>query len=114
MKASIQSNRSDSQKSGTKMGQNGKKINKKVKKRTKREDWITIQPKGDEKTSNQVNGKTYHWCPNHKAWTRHTAAECNCIPNSNQAKGTEKEKSSEAKLKLSKSLAAISDDEEDE
>jgi hypothetical protein len=114
MKASIQSNRSDSQKSGTKMGQNGKKTNKKVKKRTKREDWITIQPKGDEKTSKQVNGKTYHWCPNHKAWTRHTAAECKGIPNSNQAKGTEKEKGSEAKLKLSKALAAISDDEEDE
>ena len=96
------------------MGQNGKKTNKKVKKRTKRETWITIQPKGDEKTSKQVNGKTYHWCPNHKAWTRHTAAECKGIPNSNQATGTEKEKGNEAKLKLSKALAAISDDEEDE
>jgi hypothetical protein len=96
MKASIQSNKSDSQKSGTgtKVGQRGKKTNKKAKK--------------------QVNGKTYHWCPNHKAWTRHTAAECKGIPNSNQAKGTEKEKGSEAKLKLSKALAAISDDEEDE
>ena len=116
MKASIQSNKSDSQKSGTgtKMGQTGKKTSKKCKKRTKREDWITIQPKGDEKTSKQVNGKTYHWCPNHKAWTRHTAAVYKGIPNSNQAKETEKEKGSEAKLKLSKALAAISDKEEDE
>jgi hypothetical protein len=51
MKASIQSNKSDSQKSGAKMGQNGKKTNKKVKKSTKRENWITIQPQGDVRRS---------------------------------------------------------------
>jgi hypothetical protein len=22
------------------------------------------------------NGKTYYWCPNHKAWTIHRAEEC--------------------------------------
>jgi hypothetical protein len=51
MKASSQTNNSDSQKSGTNMGQNGKKTNMKVNKRTKRENWIIIQTKGNEKTS---------------------------------------------------------------
>ena len=38
--------------------------------------WKDVVPKsGDPKTMDK-NGKTYHWCPHHKAWTLHTAENC--------------------------------------
>ena len=27
-----------------------------------------------------MNGKEYHWCPNHNAWTLHTPEECKKKP----------------------------------
>jgi hypothetical protein len=37
--------------------------------------WKSVAPADKSKTK-VVNNKTYHWCPQHKAWTLHTAGEC--------------------------------------
>ena len=42
-------------------------------------DWMLKEPTAQEKASGSkktVSGKQYHWCPHHKAWTRHSPAEC--------------------------------------
>jgi hypothetical protein len=41
--------------------------------------WFKVAPKSGEPISKEVNGKVWHWCPNHKSWTRHTASECKGI-----------------------------------
>eukprot|EP00957_Ditylum_brightwellii_P069633 5288845-Ditylum_brightwellii.AAC.2 len=33
-------------------------------------------PKYEKLLTKVLNGKTYHWCPNHKAWTKHTPGQC--------------------------------------
>jgi hypothetical protein len=30
-------------------------------------------------TSDEVNVKMYHWCPNHKKWCIHTPVECKAL-----------------------------------
>ena len=37
---------------------------------------MTKQPKEGEPENKTVNGKEYHWCKNHAAWTRHKPSEC--------------------------------------
>jgi hypothetical protein len=34
-----------------------------------------FSPKSGESTPNEVNGKVWYCCKNHKSWTRHTASE---------------------------------------
>ena len=38
--------------------------------------WKEVPPKEGEAKVKHVNGKDYHWCPNHNAWTIHTAEQC--------------------------------------
>ena len=38
--------------------------------------WKKVKPKQGESKTKVVNGKTYHWCDKHKAWTLHTNNEC--------------------------------------
>ena len=33
--------------------------------------WMVVPPKAGEKQYQKVQGKDYHWCPNHNRWTRH-------------------------------------------
>jgi hypothetical protein len=40
------------------------------------EAWKKKPPKDDEPTTKEVYNKTWHWCPDHLAWTKHTPAEC--------------------------------------
>ena len=42
-------------------------------------EWMTTQPKEGEPENKTVNGKEYHWCKNHAAWTRHKPSECKGI-----------------------------------
>lgn len=54
--------------------------------------WKDVVPKsGDPKTMDK-NGKTYHWCPHHKAWTLHTAENCR-MSNESEAHDAEIEQS---------------------
>ena len=38
--------------------------------------WKKIPPGDGEPEKKTVNGKTYHWCPYHEAWTVHKPSEC--------------------------------------
>lgn len=88
---------------------------KKAKRLAKKPTWRTTPPKDKEKESKMVEGKEYHWCPTHKAWTRHKPSECKGIAYSGERTAQSQEtKQKETKLKISKALTAISDDDEDE
>jgi len=55
-------------------GKKGKKS--KIKKTKKGQEWKKVAPKSGGPTTIQKNGRTYHWCPNHQAWTYHKPEEC--------------------------------------
>ena len=38
--------------------------------------WKDIAPKDSDPKTKEANGKTYHWCPKHKAWTLHKPEDC--------------------------------------
>ena len=76
--------------------------------------WMTTPPKSGEKQFKKVEGKDYHWCPNHNRWTRHRPSECKGIGFKAAPKEVQGNKFADAKhnMKLSKALAAISEDDE--
>ncbi len=49
-------------------------------KREEKYKWKLIPPKDEESTTKSVlvdgEGKKYHWCVHHKAWTLHSPTEC--------------------------------------
>ena len=116
---SLMSKKSDA--SGKSAG--GKKDQKKTNKKGKgkgkfkpedRPAWMKTPPKDGEKQSKTVEGKEYHWCPDHESWTRHKPSECKGIgfTKGQVKKDADKFSDSKPKMKLSKALAAISSDEE--
>ena len=79
--------------------------------------WMSLPPKNGEKHYKTVEGKDYHWCPNHNRWTRHTASECKGIGFKAPIRTDQGNKfaySNKASMKLSKALAAISVEDDDE
>jgi hypothetical protein len=38
--------------------------------------WTKIPPAPNEPHQKTVNSRLYHWCPKHRAWTRHHPSEC--------------------------------------
>jgi hypothetical protein len=46
-------------------------------KSNKKPDWMLKEPTGSKPKTKTMNQKEYHWCPNHKCWTRHKPSECN-------------------------------------
>ena len=76
---------------------------------------MTTSPKVNEKQNKTVEGKDYHWCPNHNRWTRHRPSECKGIGFKVAApKKDQGHRFAQAKhnIKLSNALAAISQDDE--
>lgn len=107
------------QTSNSKKGADGKKKGQGNKGKTRKADeqqaWKREAPKEGDPTTKTVSGKEWHWCPGHKAWTKHKPSECKGIdyrPGTTKKSG--KEDSGKPKLKLARALAAISDDEDDE
>ncbi len=92
------------------------KDGEKKKKKQEKPKWMTVPPKDDDSKTKTVDGKSYHWCPNHEAWTRHKPSEC-------QGKGFKKpepkkedeEKKSEGNKrgKLAQALASIAESDSD-
>ena len=64
--------------------------------------WKKLAPKHREKTKT-YDGKTYHWCPHHVAWTIHRPEECSKVGREPAPSQDEHNK----KVKLSEALAAI-------
>jgi hypothetical protein len=76
--------------------------------------WMVVPPKAGEKQYQKVDGKDYHWCPNHNRWTRHRPSECKGIGFKAAPKKDQGNKFADAKhnLKITNALAAISEDDE--
>jgi hypothetical protein len=91
-------------------------------KNKEREAWKKVPPKEGDKKTIKKGEKTYHWCPNHKAWTIHKPSDCKGVAlKKDDTNKKEDDKDSQNKnkkeLKISKALQAIaegseSDDEE--
>ncbi|KAI2509497.1 hypothetical protein MHU86_4874 [Fragilaria crotonensis] len=69
--------------------------------------WVHVHPKEGEKQSKTVEGKDYHWCPNHNRWTRHKPSDCKGIgfkggPKKDQ--GNKGQDSKQPSMKLAKAL----------
>ena len=82
--------------------------------------WMTEPPAGlGEPQTKVVNGKEYHWCPNHIAWVCHLPSDCEgkgvkpsesrLAPPSTPSRDDEGPK----RLKLSNALAAVIQQDED-
>ncbi len=96
-----------------------KKTNKKGKGKGKfkpedKPAWMRTPPKDGDKHSKTVEGKKYHWCPDHESRTRQKPSECKGMgfTKTQAKKDSDKVSDSKPKMKLSKDLAAISSDEE--
>ena len=104
--------RSDSSTDSTNSKPSGKK-----KKDSKKEDkpkWMSKEPK-DGKLKKTVEGKEYHWCEHHRAWGRHQTKDCKAKKKADSGSDNASSSSSEAEspaLQLSRTLAAIAEDEE--
>eukprot|EP00978_Attheya_sp_CCMP212_P033086 scaffold131938_cov70-Attheya_sp.AAC.2 len=73
--------------------------------------WKSVAP-SDKSKVKVVNIKTYHWCPQHKAWTLHTAGECrldNKLPPTTSTTTTAGNEG--GKLSFSQALVDMIDDE---
>ena len=67
--------------------------------------WKTVPPKSGEPMTKVNNSKNYHWCPNHKEWTIHAAAECHGVkklstPAAAEASGPKKNSNNNQAFKM--------------
>jgi hypothetical protein len=73
--------------------------------------WKTVAPTNGQPKVKVSKGKTYHWCPNHLAWTIHKPEECNKIPSGGSTTQEEVSRgesgNSSPKLRLSEALSAV-------
>ena len=88
---------------------------KEVKAKSLKPDWMMVKPKEGEPKKKTVDGKEYHWCPNHEAWTRHSPEECKgkgAGASNKPPKG--KKGKPKPKLSMSRALQAIAEDDGEE
>ena len=92
--------------------------NKTKVKDNKKPDWMLDKPKQGEPQKKTVNDKVYHWCPKHKAWTRHSPSECNGKGSMATHNADSDKKvvsfSAKPKMSISKALQAIAADDGEE
>ena len=87
-------------------------LKQKNKKQRQKPAWMLKPPADHEKDkSKTVDGKEYWWCPKHKSWTRHKPNECQGVGLSPDSIKYGKDKEQQKKLKLTKALAAIAEED---
>ena len=87
-------------------------LKQKNKKQCQKPAWILKPPADHEKDkSKTVDGKEYWWFPKHKSWTRHKPNECQGVGLSPDSIKYGKDKEQQKKLKLTKALAAIAEED---
>jgi hypothetical protein len=122
VKKLLSSAKADKKHKGGKEGKSKGKSNGKVKTSDKKgsssNEWKKVAPKEGEPTTKHEVGKEWHWCSKHKAWTKHKESECKGIefkPSYDRAKKESKTKNSNSpSMKLAQTLAAKTNDEDDE
>jgi hypothetical protein len=80
--------------------------NSKSKKEWTKAAWKSVAPADGQPKVKSANGKTYHWCPNHKEWTIHTPEECYKASSGEPAAQTQSSNAAPA-LRLSDALSAV-------
>ena len=97
-----------------KKGDQKKKGAKKKKSKKDLPDWVETEPKEGEPKKKDWKGKPMHWCPKHKAWTRHTPEQCEGIafkPESKKKKDdgddADKKKTKAVGIRMQEALAAV-------
>jgi len=127
LKAELESMKRNRGKKDNKVNKD-KKANNKAKKNGKKEGkpaWMSKPPLANEPKDKKVDGKEYHWCPRHLAWTRHKPSECRLVVANHaneqapgQNKGGNKRENLDTKgdkrVKLAQSLSAIAQQAEQE
>ena len=81
--------------------------------------WMTEAPKASEPHTKTVNGKEYHWCPNHLAWVRHLPSQCEgkgvkSFENKSAPSDPNAPDQGPKQLKLSNALSALVQDEDED
>eukprot|EP00957_Ditylum_brightwellii_P023678 1787040-Ditylum_brightwellii.AAC.1 len=61
--------------------------------------WMVKPPKDGESLTKVVSGKTYHWCPKHKAWVKHSPEQCQMKATAGKQKQTKQTTNKETKSK---------------
>lgn len=97
-------------------GGSEKKAKSKNKKGKPKPEWMTKPPSGASKTKT-VDGKVYHWCPNHNAWVRHAPEDCKGVGTKKESSENQSDKKNDPTnkaLKISKALATVVENSDDE
>ena len=71
-----------------------------------------MKPKNGE-TTKKFDGKTYHWCSNHDAWTLHTPEECK-MGDKGKSEGSKSKSEGENNVSFASSVTQIMDRLEEE
>jgi hypothetical protein len=96
----------EAKKKETKEKKNKKQSRKEQKGRKPK--WVNNPPKAGEPKTKKVDGKTYYWCPAHKAWVQHSPEDCRLKATpSGDKKNTTNDGASDAQLRFAKALATI-------
>lgn len=108
-----------SSKGGNKDKKDSSKKDKSNKKTFEKPKWMAKEPEQGKPKEKKVDGKQYHWCPNHKQWTRHKPSECRLKEDkkaaSKETKQEEKQKASDStKAKIVQALTTVIDDDDSE
>jgi len=83
--------------------------NSKSRRNRQRPSWMFDPPaSADKKKAKKVDGKTYHWCDAAKVWGTHTANKCRA---GKEKHHDDKESSDKKKIKFSKALQAVAEDD---
>jgi len=76
--------------------------------------WKKVPPSDQQPKEKKVEGRTYHWCTNHQAWTLHKGSECKFKPmameNTNaedSVNETEEDKDSSTRPSYSQALKTL-------
>ena len=114
LKRNIASSKTKSKKdeSGKGKSDSKSKDKEKEKPKNKKPDWMLKPPGKNDPKKKRVDGKDYHWCPYHQAWTRHSPEECRLNPK-HQSGGNKKGSKEGGKAsKLAKALASVAEEAE--
>ena len=115
--SSARADKKKGEKEGKSKGKSKGKVKTSDRKGSSYKGWKKVAPKKGEPTTKHEVGKEWHWCSNHKAWTKHKESECKGIefkPSYDRAKKESQPKNSNSpKMKLANALAVIWDMEDD-
>ncbi len=88
--------------------------NKKAQPNREKPQWMSVPPKEGEPKTKEIDGKVYHWCPKHDAWTRHTPQECKGKGYKIQKMNPPKVDEDKPKVKLQAALSQVTVNDDDD